>query len=257
MKLLEELLQTIPTDPIQVRKIIIGVHWTLVSSKCCGLGSTLVGEGTHGHLRPVRDVGALHNKSAQELAQWILSDNLLEASIGIAAINSLLDVDENQMVQVNAAEVIARESKDKNLVVIGHFPFVDRMKSIAKNCWVIEKRPFGEDFPEEAAWEFIPQASVIAITGTALINHTMEGLLSLCRPESLVMVLGPSTPLSPLLFNYGISVLSGSRVIDEDAAVASIQQGATFPQVKGVCLVTMSKGVRIDGNYDESNWGLS
>ena len=201
----------------------------------------MVGEGPHGHSQ-VRDVGALQQKSAQELAHWILSDNLLEASIGIAALNSLLDVDESQMEPINAAEVIARESKDKNLVFIGHFPFVDRMKSIAKHCWVIEKHPFGDDFPEEATQEFVPQANIIAITGTTLINHTLDGLLSLCRPGSFVMVLGPSTPLSPLLFNYGISFLSGSRVIDEDAAVATIQQGAIFPQIKGVRLVTMSKG---------------
>jgi len=70
----------------------------------------------------------------------------------------------------------------------------------------------------------------------------MEGLLSLCHPGSMVLVLGPSTPLSPLLCYYGISFLSGSRVIDEDDAVTSIQQGAAFQQVKGVCLVTMSKG---------------
>ena len=241
MKLLEALLETIPADPIPVRKVIIGVHWTLVSSKYCGLGSTLVGEGPHGHSQ-VRDVGGLQQKSAQELAHWVLSDNLLEASIGIAALNSLLEVDENQMEQVNAAEVIARESKDKNLVVVGHFPFVERMKSIAKNCWVIEKRPHGDDFPEEAAQKFIPQADIIAITGTALINHTMDGLLSLCQSGSRVMVLGPSTPLSPLLFDYGISFISGSRVIDEEAAINTIQQGASFPQVKGVRLVTMSKG---------------
>jgi uncharacterized protein (DUF4213/DUF364 family) len=239
-KLLEALLETIPADPIPVRKVIIGVHWTLVSSKYCGLGSTLVGEGPHGHSQ-VRDVGVLHLKSAQELAHWVLSDNLLEASIGIAALNSLLEVNESHLEQINAAELIARESKDKNLVVIGHFPFVDRMKSIARNCWVIEKRPFGDDFSEEAAQEFIPQANIIAITGTALINHTMEGLLSLCRPGSLVMVLGPSTPLSPLLFEYGVSFLSGSRIIDEDAAISTIQQGASFPQVKGVRLVTVSK----------------
>jgi len=241
MKLLEALLEKIPADPIQVRKVIIGVHWALVSSKYCGLGSTLVGSGPSGH-SSVRDVGALHEKSAQELARWVLSDNLLEASIGIAALNSLIEVNESQMEQINAAEVIARESKDKNLVIIGHFPFVDRMKTIARNCWVIEKRPFGDDFPEEAAQDFIPQANIIAITGTALINHTMEGLLSLCRPGSMVMVLGPSTPLSPLFFNYGISFLSGSRVINEEFAITTIQQGATFPQVKGVRLVTMSKG---------------
>jgi uncharacterized protein len=241
MKLLESILETIPTDPIPVRKVIVGVHWSLVCSRYCGLGSTIIGEGPHGHSQ-VRDVGNLQQKSAQELACWALSKNLLEASIGIAALNSLLSIDENRVKQINAAEVITHESKDKNLVVIGHFPFIEKMKSITKNCWVIEKRPYGDDFPEDASKEYIPRADVIAITGTAFINHTMEGLLSLCQPKSLVMLLGPSTPMSPLLFNHGISFLSGSRVIDEDSAITTIQQGATFPQVKGTRLITMLKG---------------
>jgi uncharacterized protein (DUF4213/DUF364 family) len=240
MKILKTLLETLPKEPIPVRKVIIGVHWTLVCSKYGGLGSTMTGSCSHHGHSQMKDVGVLHQKSAQELAQGILSDNLLEASVGIAAINSILDIDESRMEQINAADVIAQRSKDKNLVIVGHFPFVERMKSIAKNCWVIEKQPQGDDFPEEAANEFIPQAQVIAITGTALINHTMDNLLSLCPPGSLVMVLGPSTPLSPVLFQFGISFLSGSRVIDEEAAITTIQQGASFPQVKGVRLLTMT-----------------
>jgi hypothetical protein len=242
LKLLSSLLQTLPAHPIPVRKVIIGVHWTLVCSTHCGLGSTITGAGPHGHER-LRDVGFLHQKSAQELASWILSDNLLEASVGIAALNSLIDVDESLLAEVNAAEVIARESKEKNLAIVGHFPFVDSLKNTTKNCWVIEKQPHGNDFPETAAKDYIPQADVVAITGTAFINHTIEGLLSLCRPDSLVMILGPSTPLLPLLFEHGITYLSGSRVIDEESAITTIQQGASFPQVKGVRLVTMSKAM--------------
>jgi len=241
MKTLTALLALLPKEPIPVRKVIIGVHWTLVCSKYGGLASTMTGSCSHhAHSHQMKDVGILHQKSAQELAQGILSDNLLEASVGMAAINSILDIDESRMEQINAAEVIAQRSKGKNLVIVGHFPFVERMKSIAKNCGVIEKQPHGDDFPEEAANEFIPQAQVIAITGTALINHTMDNLLSLCTPGSQVMVLGPSTPLSPVLFQFGISFLSGSRVIDEEAAITTIQQGASFPQVKGVRLLTMT-----------------
>jgi uncharacterized protein (DUF4213/DUF364 family) len=240
MSILDKLLETLPQEPVPVRQIIIGVHWTLVCSKYGGLGSTLVGCGPHGHSH-MKDVGNLHEKSAQELAQWVLSDNLLEASVGIAAINSLLSGAENKLEQVNAAEVITKESEGKYLVVVGHFPFVDRMKNIAKICRVIEKRPYGEDFPEEASKEFIPQADVIAITGTAFINHTIDDLISLCKPGAKVMVLGPSTPLSPILFNHGITFLSGSQVIDEDSAIMTIQQGAAFPQVKGVRLVTMTR----------------
>lgn len=238
MKLLQNILAALPEDPVPVRKVVIGVHWTVVCSKGCGLGSTLMNCGPHGHSF-IRDVGSLHNKSAQELAGWILSDNLLEASIGIAAINSLTEVDENRLVDINASEVIRKNSQGKNLVIVGHFPFVDRIKDIPNNCWVIEKRPFGDDFPEEAAYEFIPQADVVAITGTAFINHTMEHLLSLCQPDALVMVLGPSTPMVPLLFDHGINFLSGSRIVDEEAAIATVQQGASFPQVQGVRIVTM------------------
>lgn len=242
MNILNQLLATLPSEPVQVRKIIIGVHWTLVSSKQCGLSSTLTNCGPHGHSH-IRDVGLLHQKSAQELANWILSDNLLEASIGSAALNSLLDVNVNQLTEINAADIVQEKSQNKNLVVVGHFPFVEKVKPSTKNCWVIEKRPFGDDFPEEAAKELIPQADVVAITGTAFINHSITGLLALCQSNALVMVLGSSTPLSPLLFDHGISFLSGSHVYDEDAVALTVQQGAAFPQVKGVRLVTLSKEV--------------
>lgn len=241
MILLDDILKTLPKEPIPVRNVIVGVHWTLVASRYCGLASTMVRQKPHGSSQ-VRDVGALTEKSAQELAGWALSDDFLEASIGMAAINSMLELDEQLIKDVNASEVIASECKGKNLVVVGHFPFVEWMKTIPRNCWVIEKRPFGDDFPEEKAKEFIPQADVIAITGTAFINHTIEDLLSLCPPKSLVMVLGPSTPMSKLLFDRGISFLSGSRVIDEKAAILTIQQGANYPQVKGTRLFTMIKG---------------
>jgi uncharacterized protein (DUF4213/DUF364 family) len=58
----------------------------------------------------------LHEKSAQELTHWVLSDNLLEASVGIAALNSVIPIDESQLVDLNAAAVIEREGKGKNVV---------------------------------------------------------------------------------------------------------------------------------------------
>ncbi len=240
MEILQHLIGILPDKPIPVKQVVIGVHWTLVCSKYCGLASTMVNQEQHGQSR-VRDVGFLEEKTAQELAQLIFSSNLLEASIGIAAVNSLIEVDNEQLVQVNASEVIERNSAGKNLVVVGHFPFVERMKGIAKNCWVIEKRLFGDDFPEESACEYIPKADVVAITGTSLINHTIESLLSLCPANALVMILGPSTPLTPVFYDYGVSFLSGSRVEDETMAKITIQQGANFQQVKGVRLVTMER----------------
>ena len=106
---------------------------------------------------------------------------------------------------------------------------------------MLEKRPVGGDLPADMATEVLPQADMAAITGTSLINHTFEGLVKLCRPGALVIVLGPKAPLSPVLFDYGVDVVSGTKVVDVEAVLRCISQGATFKQVKGVRLLTMTR----------------
>lgn len=75
-----------------------------------------------------------------------------------------------------------------------------------------------------------------------MITGTLDGLLALCRPDALVMVLGPSTPLSPVLFVHGATLISGTRVVDEAAVLRTVGQGATFQQVEGVRLLTLERG---------------
>ncbi len=55
------------------------------------------------------------------------------------------------------------------------------------------------------------------------------------------MVLGPTTPLSTILFDHGVSLISGSRVVDEAAVLHTVSQGATFQQVEGVQKLTIAK----------------
>ena len=75
------------------------------------------------------------------------------------------------------------------------------------------------------------------------LNQTLDNLLSLCQPQATVLLLGPSTPLSPVLYRFGIDFLSGSVVTDINSVLAAIKQGANFRQVHraGVRLVTMSR----------------
>jgi uncharacterized protein (DUF4213/DUF364 family) len=56
-----------------------------------------------------------------------------------------------------------------------------------------------------------------------------------------VVVLGPSTPLSAVLFDYGVDVISGTRVVEPGLALRCLSEGATFPQIKGVRLLTMER----------------
>ena len=97
------------------------------------------------------------------------------------------------------------------------------------------------EYAAAAAADLIPRAEVVALTGSALINHTLDGLLSLCRPGATVIVLGPSTPLSPVLFDHGATIISGARVVDEEMTLCTVGQGATFQQVQGVRLLTLAR----------------
>ncbi len=54
-----------------------------------------------------------------------------------------------------------------------------------------------------------------------------------------MVVLGDTTPLSPVLFEYGVDAISGTMVIDSEQALSCISQGANFRQIKGIRLLTM------------------
>lgn len=237
MKILHDILQTVDDDAA-IKDIIVGIHWTAISSRNCGLASTLCEPPPH-HGNQVRDVGRLHQKSSAELARNILSHRLLEASIGLAAINSLIDINERQCEPLNAYDFIVEKGKNKTIGIVGHFPFTPQLRQEADQLYVFEKRLQQGDLPESEMSYLLPQCDVVAISATTLINHTLENILEFSRKDAFKIMLGASTPMLPLLFDYGLDVLSGCKVVDADSALASIRQGATFKQINGIKLLSM------------------
>lgn len=108
----------------------------------------------------------------------------------------------------------------------------------------LELHPREGDLPAAQAATVLPQADVVAITASAIVNHTIEPLLALCRPGATTMVLGPSAPLSPVLFRHGVTAIAGSLVVDIDAALRCLSQGATFRQMGGIRPVVMMEPAR-------------
>jgi hypothetical protein len=238
--ILDDLLAGID-DEAPVRSVQVGAHWTMVCSRHCGLASTICPPSPHDHQTRVRDAGSLHTKSARELAEYALSKNPLEAGIGVAAINSLLEIDERDVVEINASEILSGRGAGKKVALVGHFPFIPRVRQAVSHLWVIEQNPSTGDQPASSAPDIIPGADIVALTGSALVNHTLDGLLELCRPDALVLVLGPSTPLSPVLFDHGVDIVAGSRIVDETTIRHQVAQGATFQQITGVRKLTLSR----------------
>ncbi len=241
MKIIDDLISTLDFDA-PVKDIRQGVFHTGVLTRYCGLAATLPRDALKQEGPLVKEPGFLLDKTSRDLAQMVYSDSLMEAAIGMATINSLLEVDIKSCTEINAAEVILEKGQGKAVAIIGHFPFLPRVREKARALWVIEKNPRDGDFNEADADRFIPQADVVAITGTSLTNHTLPHLLQLCNPKAFIIMLGDTVPLSPVLFDYGVHALSGTRVIDADLALKCVSQGANFRQIKGTKKLTMVKG---------------
>jgi uncharacterized protein (DUF4213/DUF364 family) len=245
MSILDDLLSTLSGDA-PVHEVMVGAFWTAVWSRQCGLASTL-GAGEHEHGATfVAGAGRLEESSARHLAGLARSASTLEAGVGLAAINSLIEVDESRCVELNAGRFLVEHAPGRKVALVGHFPFVPELRRAAAALWVIDLHPRDGDLAPEEGMARIAEADLVAITGSSLINHTLESLLASCRRDGLVMVLGPTAPLSPVLFDYGVEVISGTRVADPERALRSVRQGAVFRQVEGVRLLTMRRSGAFD-----------
>jgi len=238
MKLLDDLISTLDLNT-KVRDIRQGVFHTAVLTRNCGLAATLPRDALRQTPPLVKEPGTLLEKGVSELARMAYADSILEAAMGMATINSLLEIDKDQCVELNAQDLIVDKGTGKRVAIIGHFPFIPFLKERAKEVWVIEKNPQQGDLTEDQAQNVIPQADVVGVTGTAITNHTFEGLLELFSPQAYVVMLGDTTPLSPVLFDYGVHAVSGTKVVNIEQALRCVSQGANFRQIKGTRRLTM------------------
>lgn len=159
------------------------------------------------------------------------------ASLAMAAVNSLLPPPA-QATQTSGQDILLAQGRGNRVAVVGHFPFVENMRDAFADFRVLEKRPRPGDTPAEKAGEILPRADVVALTGTTLLNGSLAGLLAACRPDALVIMLGPTTPFAQSLFAWGIDVLAGCDVPDPQAALAGIRAGRPFKELSGVRQIT-------------------
>ena len=248
-RLIEELV------PGEILEVQVGLSRTAVLARTaegiqCGLAATLKDSEMDHHARPsVVRAGHLQELNYLDLAALMQSDSQTEVSVGLAAVNALLPKYPKHWMELNAEKYLLQSSAGKNVAMIGHFPFVQALRRVAKTVWVLELRPREGDLPANTAPEIIPQADVIVITATTLINKTFDGLMELRRNDAEVILLGPSTPLSPVLYDYGVDILSGTWVVKPEETMRYIGQGASLRQLQeaGCVQLIMTKRNLVNG----------
>jgi uncharacterized protein (DUF4213/DUF364 family) len=210
----------------EARRVVVGLNWTYVKGPDgAGLVHTPA-RGTQG-CRSLPDPGSYQGRALADLAGLVQSDNIFERVLGFAAINAHHNRFDLEGAAVNGLDLI--EPRGERTVVIGRFPELDEKLPGAA---VIEQNPGPGDYPPEAAADLIPAAQYLAITASTLSNGSLAGLLELAPAAAFSVLIGPSAPLCPALFELGLGALSGFIPVDTDGVARRISEGAAVRALK-------------------------
>src|SRR5499433_1850807 len=187
--------------------------------------------------------GKHKGRPAFDLAREALGDNGIRRAVGIAAMNALADTcwrsrphSETELrLGIDALDATEIRPGDKVVVVGAFVPFLRELKRRRQPYLVLEQDPAtlkADELPffrpAEQAAAVVPQADVLLITGTTLINDTLEELLALARPTARVTMVGPTVSLLPDGFlRRGADILGTVRITDPDAFLDILAEGGS------------------------------
>ena len=187
--------------------------------------------------------GKLRGRPALDLAQEALSPHGIRRAVGIAAMNALADTcwrhrphpDTELRFGIDAFDATEIGAGDQVVVVGAFVPFLRELKRRRQPYLVLEQDPATlkpDELPffrpaEETA-RVAPEADVLLITGTTLINDTLEELLGWAKPSARVTMVGPTVSLLPDAFLHrGADILGTIRITDPDAFLDMLAEGGS------------------------------
>ena len=212
-------------DEVRIEETLHDECWAgAAAGERMGLGMFTPGQGREA-LFPAGLCGLPAVQAAEAVKSW----NLEEASFGLAALNLLFNTPARAKSLSSSAIAHYAEGIDfrgKKVGVVGHMKGVLRYAREAEWVRILERRSLPGDYPDSAAEWILPECDVVILSGSTLINKTLPRLLALSR-NAFTVLTGPSVPLCPALFDFGVDRLAGLAVTDAPGLRRAIRQGSS------------------------------
>ncbi len=197
------------------------------------------------------DAGKLAIKDIDELLSYAKSPNPIKGAIGVAVLNALshyllekgLEQDYDIRYDRDGLDLLEIGSHETVCLVGAFTPYIRRFKTSDNQFFIIEKTP--EPLrPEEMEYyrptsegpRVLAESDVVIITGSAIVNHTIEGLLHHIKPDSRVGIIGPTASMIPdVYFKEGVDIMAGIRITDPDLMLRMVGEGGSGYHLFGTC----------------------
>ncbi len=227
---MQRLVAALPGKARNVDDVVMGRRFVAMrSGERVGLSSTL---GRAADMEDLDLAQELMNKPLALAVCQLSCERHHARSLGLAALCASLEPPRGARVETgNVEDLLVREAAGREVAVVGDFPFWPRVRDSARRAHLLELR----DLPGSAARERWPQilrsCELVAITSTTLLTRSLAQFLYNARGARVVLV-GPSTPFSPALFELGVDLLAGSEVLNGPAVLEGVSENLPFRALK-------------------------
>jgi uncharacterized protein (DUF4213/DUF364 family) len=234
----------------QIDDIVLGIFFTGVklSTGHAGVAFTPIGEIPEAVCCPTSatrmpPAGKLEGRSVAEVLEYAVNPNVLKSAIGIAVLNALsCSILESQSAtkyrivkDMDGFDLLAIHPRE-SVTLIGAFgPYIRKLKMMGNPFFIVEKNPqtlrpdeMTHYRPESEIAATFQKTDVAIITGTAIVNHTIDGILSRLEKKHRAAIIGPTASMLPdAFFERGIHVMAGIRIVDPDGMIKILKQAGS------------------------------
>lgn len=236
-------------DSILIERAVVGLFFTGVKLSSGHAGSAAT---------PLKDIpeavccpssamampfpGKMKGRKAASLLDEAQESSGIRRAVGIAVLNALAQaaaerggVRAELLPDTDAFDAAEVQPHEKVVVVGAFVPFLRALRALGADYLVLEKdastlKPAEMPHFRDAALapEVVPQADVLLVTGTTLINDTLDGLLQLAKPTARIVVVGPTVTMVPdAFFRRRCHILGGVEITDPDAFLDVLAEGGS------------------------------
>ncbi len=206
---------------------------------CCKLSDSSVGV-SHMFLEKIVSLQKVYpliessiGKTASELAEKLITGDMMEKTIATAVLNAAStsqDLADDDYTNSFGLKVKPAD----HITLIGRIPmiikqFKDKVEKIRIYDMDLEAQGGAPDLsPMSEQKEGVTQSDILIITGTSILNSTLDKLLEMATKAREIIIVGPSTPMYPTAYaETKVTKLAGSSCIAKhyDEISKKITQG--------------------------------
>jgi uncharacterized protein (DUF4213/DUF364 family) len=175
--------------------------------------------------------GGLAGRNSGSLIEYLGAEDLVSSALGMAAANAVI-ADSFADPHAHGGDILDHLDirQGDRICMVGCFlPVLEKLGEAGVRVTAVDQAAKPGAEPADRSKQLLPESQVAIITGTSIINNTVDDLLRLATDCREVAILGPSTPLLAEAFRgFQVHCLSGIRVDDPDAVFRIIGEGGGF-----------------------------